>query len=115
MAFERFTQTARSYRAKVSIRPNGTLGFNSGAVEKFGLEKSGFALLYFDRDKARIGIQPTMSDKEEGIHRINRGKTGAWLAARRFLDYYGLASDEKKRYDATWDDKEKMIIVELKK
>lgn len=115
MPFEKFTQTARSYRAKVSIRPNGTLGFNSGAVQKFGLEKTNFALLYYDRDRRWIGIQPVSSDTEEGVQKINRGKTGAWMAARRFLDYYGLSTDRKSRYDAVWDEKEKMIVVNLNK
>ena len=115
MAFEKFTQTARSYRAKVSIRPNGTLGFNSGAVQKFGLDKASFALLYFDKDRKFIGIQPVIADTEEGAQKVNRGKTGAWMAARRFLDYYGLSTEKKARYDAVWDERDKMIVVDLNK
>jgi hypothetical protein len=115
MAFEKFTQTARSYRAKVSIRPNGTLGFNSGAVQKFGLDKAAFAILYYDKERNRIGIQPVANEAEEGANKINKGKTGAWLAARRFLDYYEINTEEKSRHNATWDEREGMIIVDLNK
>jgi hypothetical protein len=113
MGFEKFTETARSYRAKVSIRSNGTIGLNGGAVNKFNLERFEWVILYFDKERKLIGIKPTASENEEGTHKINRGKTGAWIAARRFLDYYEAGITKTKRFDATWDDKEKMIIVQV--
>lgn len=111
MGFVKFTESARSYKLKISIRTNGTLGFNSGAVEKFGLRSYGYALLFYDKEKNLVGVKPTKSD-EEGAHTLNVGKTGAWIAARRFLDYFGINTDVTKRCDARWDDKEKMIVFE---
>jgi hypothetical protein len=113
MGFEKFTETARSYRAKISLRANGTIGLNGGAVNKFNLDKFDWAVLYFDRDRKLIGIKPTTSEKEEGTHKINKGKTGAWIAARRFLDFYETGTEKTKRFDAAWDDKEKMITVQV--
>jgi hypothetical protein len=113
MPFEKFTETARSYRAKVSIRSNGTVGLNGGAVNKFGLEQYDWAVLFFDKQSNLVGIKPTKSEKEEGAHRINKGKTGAWIAARRFLDYYEIGIVKTKRFDAAWDEKEKMIVVQI--
>jgi hypothetical protein len=40
-------------------------------------------------------------------------KTGAWISARRFLDFFALSTAETKRYDAGWDENEKMIVVTL--
>jgi hypothetical protein len=111
MPFLKFTETARSYRAKCSLRSNGTIGFNGGAVNKFDLGKYDWAVLFFDKERRLIGIQPTKNEKEEGVHKINRGKTGAWVAARRFLDYYELVPAKTKRFDAAWDAEEKMIVV----
>jgi hypothetical protein len=113
MAFEKFTETARSYRAKASIRSNGTVGLNGGAVNKFDLDQYDWAVLFFDKEHNLIGIKPTKNEKDEGTHKINKGKTGAWIAARRFLDYYEVGTAKTKRFDATWDDKEKMIIVQI--
>jgi hypothetical protein len=113
MAFQRFIETARSYRAKCSLRSNATIGFNGGAVSKFNLNQFDYAILFFDKDRHLIGIQPTANGNEEGAHKINRGKTGAWIAARRFLDYHELVPAKTKRYDATWDSAEKMIVVNV--
>lgn len=114
MPFVKFTETARSYRAKASVRANGTIGLNGGAVNKFGLDGYDWAVLFFDKENSLIGIKPTSNEKEEGTHKINKGKTGAWIAARRFLDYNEAATTKTRRFDATWDDKEKMIIVEIR-
>ncbi len=112
MSFQRFIETARSYRPKVSVRSNGTLGFNSGAVVKFSLKSYKYAILFYDEERKMVGVKPTKSE-EEGTHGLNCGKTGAWISARRFLDYFGIATQATKRCDASWDEKEKMIVFQL--
>jgi len=112
MPFIKFSETARSYKPKASIRANGTIGFNSGAVAKFNLRSYNYVLLFYDKDTNLVGVKPTKTE-EEGAHRINRGKTGAWISCRRFFDYFGIATDGTKRYDARWDDKEKMIVFQV--
>jgi len=113
MSFRKFVETARSYRAKCSLRENGSIGLNGGAVSKFNLDKYDYAVLFFDKDRKLIGIQPTRNENEEGAHKLNRGKTGAWISARRFLDYNEIVPTETKRFDATWDEQEKMIVVPI--
>lgn len=109
MSFVKFTETARSYRPRASLRSNGTIGFNTGAVEKFGLKTSNYVTLHFDKDRGLIGVRAGKAE-DEGAHKLNRGKTGAWIGARRFLDYFGIAPAETKKFDAQWDEKEKMIV-----
>jgi hypothetical protein len=113
MAFEKFTEKARSFRPKVSIRSNSTIGLNAPAVGKFKLRAVRFVTLYYDREAKKIGLKPTANSEEEGVHPLNMSKTGAWVSARRFLDYFGLTTTETKRYDAHWDEREKMIVAEL--
>ena len=55
--FEKFTDPASSYDAKVSIRQTGQFGFNAGAVNKFRLSDYGFVVLYFDTENRAIGIE----------------------------------------------------------
>jgi hypothetical protein len=89
------------------------MGLNSGAVQKFTLANHDFAILFYDKERKLIGIKPAKNENEEGAHRINKGKTGARIAARRFLDYYELSTDKTKRYDASWDEQEKMIVAKI--
>lgn len=113
MAFEKFTEKARSFRPKLSVRSNSTIGLNAPAVIKFKLKDAKCVTLYYDRQERRIGLKPTNNTDEEGAHPLNMSKTGAWVSARRFLDYFGLTTPETKRYDATWDDAEEMIVAKL--
>jgi len=113
MAFEKFAEKARSFRPKLSIRSNGTIGLNAPAVAKYRLRTVKFVTLFYDREERKIGIQQAASQDEDGIHPLNVGKTGAWISARRFLDYFGLSTTETKRFDTEWDEKEKMIVAKL--
>jgi hypothetical protein len=113
MAFEKFTEKARSFRPKLSLRSNSTIGLNAPAVNKFKLKDVKCVTLYYDREERRIGLKPTADPDEDGAHPLNMGKTGAWISARRFLDYFGLSTTETKRYDVGWDEDGKMIVAKL--
>ena len=113
MAFEKFTEKARSFRPKLSVRSNSTIGLNAPAVTKFKLKDVKCVTLFYDRNDGKIGIRPTANPDEEGAHPLNLSKTGAWISARRFLDFFGLSTTETKRYDSGWDENEKMIVVKL--
>ena len=113
MPFEKFTEKARSFRPKLSLRSNSTIGLNAPAVIKFKLKDVKCVTLYYDRDEKKIGLKPTSNTDEEGAHPLNMSKTGAWISARRFLDFFGLTTAETKRYDAGWDEEEKMIVAQL--
>jgi len=109
MAFERFIQTGKSYKPKISIRANGQIGLNQGSIEKFKLNKYKYAVLFFDRETKRIGIKPTNTE-EEGICKLQIRKSNAAISGKAFLDYYSIDYSKTKRYEAVWDEKEKMII-----
>lgn len=112
MPFIKFTETARSYKSKVSLRSNGTIGLSAGAVAKFLKNGHEYATLFYDADAHIIGVKPTTKE-EEGSHKINRGKTGAWIGARRFLDFMGISTKGTKKYEAAWDSNEDMIVIQI--
>ena len=113
MPFERFTQTGRGYKPKISITKSGLIGFNQGAVRHFNLTNFEYAVLYYDRDNSRIGIGLTNDNNDNGICKLRKRVSGADVSAKSFFDYYDIGYGESKRYDAIWDYDEHKIIVNL--
>ncbi len=113
MPFEKFTQTGRSYKPKISIRSNGQIGLNQGAIERFKLNEYKYAILFFDGESDRIGIKLTNTE-EEGICKLQVRKSNAAISGKAFLDYYSIDYSKTTRYEAVWDEKEKMIVVTIK-
>ena len=113
MSFEKFTRVGRGYKPKVSITRSGLLGFNQGAVKHFELDKYDWAILYYDKDGGRIGIELTNDENEEGVCKLRKRTSGADVSARSFFEFYRISYDKTNRYDATWDDNEDKIIVTL--
>ena len=113
MSFEKFTHVGRVYKPKVSVTRSGLLGFNQGAVKHFELEKYDWAILYYDKDGARIGIGLTNNENEDGICKLRKRAAGADVSARSFFDYYGIKYVQTKKYDAEWDEEEGMLVVSL--
>jgi hypothetical protein len=113
MPFEKFIMTGRSYRPKISIRTNGQIGFNLGAIKKFSLNKYKYAILFFDRENKQIGIKLTNTE-EEGTCKLQVRKSNAAISGKAFLDYYSIDYSKTTRYEAVWNEKEKMIIATVK-
>lgn len=113
MSFERFTQVGRGYKPKVSVTKSGLLGFNQGAVKHFRLDHYDWAVLYYDKDSGRIGIELTNNENEDGVCKLRKRAAGADISARSFFEYYRINYELTNRYDAIWNEGENKIIVEL--
>jgi hypothetical protein len=111
MAFQRFTESGKGFKPKISIRPSGTIGVNDSALKKFGLHTSEFVALYFDTETSKIAIGPALKD-ELGAQRLNLGRTGASISAKRFLDYYDLSVDKTTHYGCHFDSEQNLIILD---
>lgn len=114
MAFERFTQTGQRFKPKVSIwGKGGQIGFNQGAVNRYGLGNYRHAILFYDRENNRIGIKFTNDEKEEGVLKFKPRATGAVIAGKAFMDYYGIDYTKTKNYDVVFDEENELYIVNL--
>jgi len=80
MAFQRFTESGKGFKPKISIRPSGTIGISDSALKKFGLKSFEFVALYFDSEAGKIAIGGTKED-ELGAQKLNFGRTGAIISA----------------------------------
>jgi len=96
--FERFTDTGKSFSARVTIRQNGQLGFNAGARNQYNIENYTHAILFYDSTNRAVGILPTKNTKEQGAIRLVSNKQNTFIAARSFLDRYGIDYGRAKRF-----------------
>ncbi len=115
MAFERFTKTGRTFKPKASIWSRGQIGFNQGAVERFGLEKYEYVIFFYDSDNKQIGFKFTKDKSEEGVIKLNTKNTGAVASGKSFLEYYGIEHGVTKQYDLKVDKDNDLYIIDLEK
>ncbi len=114
MAYEKFTQTGQRFNPKISIWEGGQIGFNQGAIKRFNLNKFRFAILFFDREKNRIGVKFTNDQKEEGAIPFNHRKTGGVISAKAFMDFFGIDySKTRKNLDVFFDDEHGLYAINL--
>jgi len=114
MAFERFTASGRSFKGRVSIRKNGQISLSQGAVQKFNLADHPYAVLFYDKEGQMIGLKPTRDPEEPGAYKMNHKGMGATISGLAFLDYYGIDYSHSRRYEARWDEKHEMIVIDLR-
>lgn len=111
MAFEKFTKQGRGYTPKVSIWMRGQIGFNQGAMRVMGLTENCFAILYYDTENKRIGLEITSNGDVEGACRLTVRPTGALIGAKAFLEYYQIQYKDKTRSYGVRRDKESSLFV----
>jgi hypothetical protein len=102
-----------SVTPKISIRGGLQIGFNAAAVSDFKLDKVVYAELYFNPEIKAIGVKP-VDKPSKGAKKINHGKGGTYIAAKKFIYDYELAKLEEKRLDCEWDKDLKMIVARIK-
>ncbi len=98
MSFEFFTDDGRSFAPRASIRKNGQIGFNQGAVKRFNIEDGEFVLIGFDREKKAIGVK-RIEVAEKGAKKVMVRENNAGISAKGFLDFFGISYAKKKSYD----------------
>ena len=114
MGFEKFTMHGRGWRPRVSVRSNGQIGFNKGAVRKYDLEHFPAAVLYYDRDSQAIGIQLTKDGGDPAAVPLRVKHESAWISAKTFLDYYEVSYDRTSKYDIRQEHETGMLTFQVK-
>jgi hypothetical protein len=113
MAFIKFTEGGRSYAAKASLSKSGMLSISDGARRRFHLDDFGFCVLYYDPDTNRIGVELTANKESDGARRIRFRPTGADVAAKSFVDFFGIDARETKTYQVEQDEESGMLTIDL--
>lgn len=116
MAIEFFTQTGRGFAPKASIRKQGHIGLNQGAIIRYAVGDWTHAILGYDQDTRMIAIKLTSDPNADGATRIAvRQKNGA-IAAKAFLDYFAIPYKGKaKQFDLEKDSQTGCLVFFLEK
>lgn len=114
MAFEAFTGTQTFTNSpKVSLLKQGNFNFNNGALKILKEKGATHLQLLFDKDTNRIGFKPCNKDTV-GAYKLRENKGVGQISGMAFLKYYGIEYSSKTRaFPATFDDKLKMLIINL--
>lgn len=113
MGFELFTEYGRGHHPTGSIRSNGQIGLNQGAIRRFGL-RDGYAQIYFDKERKLIGLKPVEQREGVGITRLIVKANNAFVSARSFLEFHAIPyRSETKSYEVSWLEEEGMLLLDL--
>jgi hypothetical protein len=112
MAFEQFTQVGKSFHSKASISNRGIIGFTNGARNKYDMGSYKSAILYFDNETNKVGIELKPEEQENAI-KLRLRDTGADIFAKSFFDYFRINIDKTKSFDLTKDDQTGYLIIDL--
>lgn len=114
MPFEFFTDSGRGFRPRASIRKQGQIGLNQGAVRRFSLEGWQFVVLGYDRESRQIALRKAETSDDAGAQKIVIKDGSATISARSFLEYFDIDyRDKTRQYDVTHDEEQRMLIVTL--
>lgn len=115
MAFEKFTKNrSRIGKPRASIWTRGQIGLNQGAVAEYDADKYKYAVLYFDKEERRIGIELTNDEDAEGATKIIvRKNAGVSFSATAFLKTYKIDHSKTRQYPIYSDKESGLIVLEL--
>ncbi|MDA1191590.1 MAG: hypothetical protein O3A46_07905 [Candidatus Poribacteria bacterium] len=117
MAFERFgDDTGKGILSypTVTLTPEGYVSFSMKAVKEFELNRYGYIVLFYDRERKRVGIMPTKNETDDGALQMKVRRTGISVYAAPFLRHYKIFPRESMLFKAEWDDALNMAIIELR-
>ena len=102
MAIEFFRDSGRGFAPKASVRKQGQIGLNHGAVKRYELTEYTHAVLGFDKDASTIAIKLATDSEEAGSRPVVHKQGGATIAAKSFFDYFEIPYRDKTRtYEVT--------------
>jgi hypothetical protein len=97
MGFEFFEEDGRSFAPRASIRKNGQIGFNQGAIKRFNIENDELVAIGYDRENRAIAIK-RLAQAQKGAKKITVRENNAWISAKGFLDFFGINYDAGKAF-----------------
>ncbi|MCJ7563141.1 MAG: hypothetical protein MUP52_00950 [Candidatus Aminicenantes bacterium] len=114
--WERFTH--RKFKSfstpKATITNGGQLSMNYAVMTEY-VKENNFAVLFYNKDEALIGIKFQDKDAPDAykIRRYRNDKLG-YISITAFLNYYKIPSRATESYTPKWEEKEKLMIIDIK-
>ena len=97
MTLEFFTDTGRGFAPKASVRKQGQIGLNRGAIQRYNIKEGMWAVLGYDAQKQMVAIKLTEDANEAGANKIILRDNNASIAAKGFCEYFEVPGRDKTR------------------
>jgi hypothetical protein len=113
--WEQFKRTTKSSPKDptVTLSSSGIIGLNT-AVAKNIIGDAKFALLFYDKQRKLIGLKFIKhNDPDAYPVKVTANRTHGSLAGVSFLKTYRIFPTETTKYEASYDEKEKILSVDL--
>jgi hypothetical protein len=104
-----FTETNKSFAARITVRQTGQFGFTSGAINCFKIKDRTYAYLFFDPQRRAVGIKLS-DDNGRGAIQINKkNDSNVHLRAKNFCDKHKIPTDKARRFELKEDKAGEML------
>ncbi|MBN1457580.1 MAG: hypothetical protein JW912_07000 [Sedimentisphaerales bacterium] len=110
MDFEFFKEEGRGYEPKASIRKQGQIGLNQGAVTRFKIENNQNVVLGYDRNSKTIAIK-FVDEAVKGSKRAVVRSGNCSISAKAFFDYFDIPYKAKTESYSIKEDTEEGLLV----
>lgn len=101
MGFEKFEGGGQgrggSTEPKISLRKSGSIGINKAALEEYFEDAEG-AVMYYDEDENRVGIEPVDDADQEDTYTISRSNDTGAITPSAFLNRHNLVPEITTQY-----------------
>lgn len=115
--FERYVASVRRGRTSlpyVSLRRDGQFAFSSKCVDKYGLSRFRYVVLYWDSEGRRVGFQFNIDNEEVGGYKLGHlGRNGLSVCAVAFCSQFSIDHSIAQQFIPRWD--EELLVIDLKK
>lgn len=107
------TKKSSSKDPTVTLGKGGVIGLNVAVCRNI-VSDNRFAYLLFDKDRGFMGIKFTKKEDPDAYPvKITESRGHASLTGVSFLKTYDIYPAETKVYPATFDEKDKILVVDL--
>lgn len=98
---------------KISIQPTGMIWISGKAMKRFFKDHKRVFLLY-DKQRGVVGFKPTKEEKGTFSLSSTGKRPDATVSGISFVEYFKIKEKETRSYEATWNEKEGIVEIELK-
>lgn len=97
----------------VTLSTSGQFGLNSAVVRNI-LGTAKFALLLFDKERSLVGIRFLNANEPDAYPvKLAPNKGHGSITGMAFMKVYDIMPTETRSYPASYDDKSKILTVDL--
>ncbi len=97
--------------AKITIQPSGMM-WVSGKAKRFFKDYKRVFLLY-DKQRKVIGFKPTKEEKNTFSLSSTGERPDCTISGISFVEYFDIKHTKSRSYEATWNEKEGIVEIDL--